>query len=343
MPPSLLEQWKSEFETLGLPKTRVFINHGTNRLENIGLYNIVLTTYSTLSSEFEKRSKLMDIEWHRVILDEAHYIKNSKTKKAEACFALKATHKWCITGTPIQNTIEDLYSLVYFVGVAKFKDFKYFKKFFKTSDQKVQNIHRLFEEILLRRLKIDEIADSIPLKKEQMYHLEFSDFEKEYYENYSQNYIKTHKEDDSCLWMLVLLLRSKQICNHISATKDIGKEDIDMDVDDEDDLINMFGKLTMDEKNTCKVCSSKFEIKLCISVCRKCFDKLSVPERFEKLQEFCLFSTKIDAIVMKIRDNYQKGLKTIVYSQFTKALDLLGNVFELMSLKYVKCMRLLIR
>lgn len=70
--------------------------------------------------EDDRKSKygpLFLVRWHRVVLDEASMIRNYTTAKAHACFALVATHRWCLTGTPIENSVKDLYSLVRFLRI----------------------------------------------------------------------------------------------------------------------------------------------------------------------------------------------------------------------------------
>ena len=60
-------------------------------------------------------SKLLDIEWERIILDEAHCIKNTQTIVSAACCSLKAKKRWCVTGTPLQNSLTDVYGLLKFL------------------------------------------------------------------------------------------------------------------------------------------------------------------------------------------------------------------------------------
>jgi SNF2 family DNA or RNA helicase len=69
-----------------------------------------------------KVSILHSVDWFRVVLDEAHNIKNKDTKQAQATYALKSENRWCLTGTPIQNKLEDLFSLLHFLKFAPFDD-----------------------------------------------------------------------------------------------------------------------------------------------------------------------------------------------------------------------------
>jgi len=83
-------------------------------------YDLVLTSYSILGTEFEQDSPVNQIEWFRVILDEAHVIKNSTARQTKAVIALNAQRRWVVTGTPIQNSSVDLYPLMAFLRFQPF-------------------------------------------------------------------------------------------------------------------------------------------------------------------------------------------------------------------------------
>ena len=74
------------------------------------------------------RPGLLNVCWHRVILDEAHVIKNSHTEAAKACCLLHARKRWCLTGTPLQNTVDDIYSLVRFLQHEPWAEYRFFRK-----------------------------------------------------------------------------------------------------------------------------------------------------------------------------------------------------------------------
>ncbi|KAI0366201.1 hypothetical protein BV20DRAFT_972087 [Pilatotrama ljubarskyi] len=132
-PTVAIMQWRNEIElhTDNLLKTLVW--HGASRESSINelkKYDVVLTSYAVLESCFRKqhsgfkrkgkivkeKSPLHAIEWNRVILDEAHNIKERSTNTAKATFELQAKYRWCLSGTPLQNRVGELYSLVRFLG-----------------------------------------------------------------------------------------------------------------------------------------------------------------------------------------------------------------------------------
>ncbi|KAN0124335.1 SNF2 family N-terminal domain containing protein [Russula decolorans] len=136
-------QWRNEIEahTTGMD---VLVWHGASRMTNpkeMKKYDVVLTTYAVLESCFRKQqtgfkrkgtiikenSPLHAVEWERIVLDEAHNIKERATNTAKATFELKAKYRWCLSGTPLQNRVGELYSLIRFLGCDPFSHY-YCKK-----------------------------------------------------------------------------------------------------------------------------------------------------------------------------------------------------------------------
>jgi SWI/SNF-related matrix-associated actin-dependent regulator of chromatin subfamily A3 len=134
-PVSVMSNWVQQIER-HVKKERnmkVLTYHGTNRqkmtLVDFQKYDVVVTTYGTLQSEYlprgtktaaaiPRRDGLFSMTWARVVLDEGHIIRNAATKSAVAACSLLATCRWVLTGTPIVNTIKDLYSMVKFLAVS---------------------------------------------------------------------------------------------------------------------------------------------------------------------------------------------------------------------------------
>ncbi|CAE7268978.1 RAD5B [Symbiodinium necroappetens] len=120
-PLSLIRQWFSEaqkhFFDSAVPSIHEFHGSGKNiSLEQLRNTGIVLTTYNTLASQ-PQDSLLFQVYWRRIILDEAHSIKNRCSRQAQAAFQLRGFCRWCVTGTPLQNSVEELYSTVRFLRV----------------------------------------------------------------------------------------------------------------------------------------------------------------------------------------------------------------------------------
>ncbi|KAI0341445.1 hypothetical protein BDW22DRAFT_1358999 [Trametopsis cervina] len=125
-------QWRNEIEARaeGLD---VLVWHGASRdsdVKNLKKYDVVITTYAVLESCFRKqqsgfkrkgvivkeKSAMHQLKWNRIILDEAHNIKERSSNTAKAAFELQSNYKWCLSGTPLQNRVGELYSLIRFLG-----------------------------------------------------------------------------------------------------------------------------------------------------------------------------------------------------------------------------------
>lgn len=140
VPPVALMQWQNEINEYTNGKLKVLVYHNTNpKVKNLGMgelkkFDVILISYSGLESIYRKESKgwkrddglvkenskIHAIHYHRLILDEAHNIKSRTTSCAKACFALKADHNWCLSGTPVQNRIGEFFSLLRFLRIEPF-------------------------------------------------------------------------------------------------------------------------------------------------------------------------------------------------------------------------------
>jgi SWI/SNF-related matrix-associated actin-dependent regulator of chromatin subfamily A3 len=131
--PSLLvlDEWKKEIEKHTKPGAlRIAKYHGHDRVltaRKLLSYDIVLTTYGTVATEHRKsyrggREVLYYLRWFRVVLDEAHTIRSSRTAQCRAILALYASHYWCLTGTPVSNKVDDLAPLLRFCRVPLLQD-----------------------------------------------------------------------------------------------------------------------------------------------------------------------------------------------------------------------------
>ena len=125
------------------------------------------------------------------MLDEAQYIKEKSTKMAKACYSLSATNRWAVTGTPIVNRLDDLFSLVHFIRIHPWSQASFWRAFitepFERKDPKaMQAVHSVLEQILLRRTKDmkDENGNPIvtlPPKNVETVFLDFSAEERKIY------------------------------------------------------------------------------------------------------------------------------------------------------------------
>ncbi|WP_035691840.1 DEAD/DEAH box helicase [Azospirillum halopraeferens] len=185
-PTSLMGNWKAEAARFA-PGLRTLVLHGANRkadFERPGDHDLVLTTYPLLPRD---RDALLAQDWHLLILDEAQAIKNPRTKLAKVALELPARHRLCLTGTPLENNLTELWSLFHFLMPGLLGDERAFRTTFRTPIEKKGDAGRsrlLAQRVrpfLLRRTK-DAVAGELPPKTEIIEHVELDGPQRDLYE-----------------------------------------------------------------------------------------------------------------------------------------------------------------
>ncbi|XP_060517340.1 transcription termination factor 2 [Cylas formicarius] len=163
-PASLLQQWSGEIERrLNRGLISHLIYHGPKRESSpkkLAEYSVVITTYSIVGIENIKESALFKIKWRRIILDEAHQIRNHKSQSSNAVCALKGISRWALTGTPLHNKELDMYALLKFLRCSPFNELPIWKRW--VSDKTAggqERLHTVVSSLMLRRTK-SELMES---------------------------------------------------------------------------------------------------------------------------------------------------------------------------------------
>ncbi|KAJ5227097.1 DNA repair protein rad5 [Penicillium citrinum] len=258
-PTSLLSQWESEAMKASAPgEMRVLMYYGAEKSVNLrdicceskhaSAPHLIVTSYGVVLSEFRQlalqstmsagaQNGLFSLDFFRIILDEAHLIKNRRSKSARACGELKSLHRWVLTGTPIVNRLEDLFSLVRFLKVEPWSNFSFWKTFITVPFESKEYVRALnvvqsvLEPLVLRRtkaMKTPEGEPLVPLPRRviNIEEVELSQQEREIYDCIYTRARRTYNENvaagtllSSYSTIFAQILRLRQTCCHPILTR----------------------------------------------------------------------------------------------------------------------------
>lgn len=207
VPVSTVKNWEDQIVAHTKSGSMTFyVYHGTGRIRNpfkLADNDVVITTYSTAAHEMfsraadpERPSPLKTVRWFRIILDEAHTIRESKSSQAKAMYSLSADRRWCLTGTPIQNRMEDLGSLTAFLRLYPYDNATRFNQYVRgpaqSGDPKFLKKLRVFvDSFTLRRLR-DCI--NLPPRDEVVIDLDFTPEERKLHDFFRKKFSVAVKE-----------------------------------------------------------------------------------------------------------------------------------------------------
>jgi SNF2 family DNA or RNA helicase len=225
-PMSIVGNWHKELLRFA-PSLRAMIHHGHERLVGEAFaweakeHDVVITTYSLALRDKEH---LAPIDWEYVVVDEAQNIKNEAAKQTQAIKSLKARHKIALTGTPVENRLSELWSIMEFLNPGYLGSATEFRKKFALpieryhEKERAEVLKRLIQPFVLRRLKTDKaiIAD-LPDKMEMKVFCNLTQEQASLYEATVKDMLQQIEESEGIQrkgLVLSTLLKLKQICNH---------------------------------------------------------------------------------------------------------------------------------
>ena len=220
-PTSLVGNWYAEASRF-TPELRVLVFHGFDR-HNVDFadYDIVISTYGLMQRD---KTRFLGYEFHYLILDEAQFIKNSRAKTTKVIQQLQAKHRLCLTGTPLENNLGELWSLFNFLMPGLLGDSKQFRQFFRAPIEKENDLERKkllsgrISPFILRRTK-SEVLKELPNKTEMTRLVELSGPQRDLYEAIRLTMedkvrlaIKAQGLGRSQILILDALLKLRQVC-----------------------------------------------------------------------------------------------------------------------------------
>jgi superfamily II DNA or RNA helicase len=219
VPRSLVFNWKEEAARFA-PQLRVLDLTGAGRKEQwkqIGDSDLVLSTYGTLRRD---APDLKDVKFDTVILDEAQTIKNAATESAKATRLLKADHRIALTGTPIENHVNDLWSLFEYLNPGMLGAAEVFRAHAAATEESLRILSQALRPFILRRTK-EQVARELPAKTEQTIYCEMESGQRRLYTELRDHYRDSllGRIDDvgiekSRMQILEALLRLRQAACH---------------------------------------------------------------------------------------------------------------------------------
>jgi superfamily II DNA or RNA helicase len=224
-PTSVVPNWAIEAEKF-TPHLKVLTLQGKDRaaeFEQIAEADIVFTSYPLLTRDF---AELCKQEWHLVVLDEAQYIKNPKANVAQNACLLKAAHRLCLSGTPMENHLGELWSLMRFLMPGFLADEKTFNAQLRRPIERDRSadaqlaLNRRVSPLILRRTK-DQVATELPPKTEIIHGIDLNKKQTDLYESVRAAMDKRVRDAiaskglaKSHIIVLDALLKLRQICCH---------------------------------------------------------------------------------------------------------------------------------
>ncbi len=238
MPVSLVHNWDNEIKKF-TPSLKVCKYVGIQRNKGdfekiLSYYDVVLTTYGTVRNDIAKLSSHM---FFYIILDESQYIKNAGSKTYKAISRLNAQYRLVLTGTPIENSLSDLWSQLNFLNPGLLGSQAFFKREFQTpiekknDPEKREKLQTLIRPFVLRRTK-EEVAKDLPMLTEQTRYCTMAQGQKEFYEkekSFIRNTILENIEnkglEKSAFVVLQGLTRLRQLANHPSMIENTDEQE----------------------------------------------------------------------------------------------------------------------
>lgn len=383
-PASVIGQWDKEITRRCKRNTlKVVTFHGADRhkiASKLHTYDVVLTTYQIIVREVAsiavdkkadlgpigdfnvetqgkeiRQSVLLQIAWERIILDEAHTIRNPKSQVSQAVCRLRAARRWAVTGTPVQNKELDMYSLLRFLRVTPFDQLPVWKRWVDSSktEQAAGRLQLLIKTLLLRRTKDQKIEGGEPLiamparelhthqitltKEENLVYQKILDFSRKALEQYiksqeqkmREGYDRKSEQNDgkpqknmTKQHLLVLLLRLRQACSHPALIKTM------LDTAEPE---TMGSEAKIEETPDLDLISQMASMKLDSS------SKLGEKKEEEEANFFTLgnpifdqmkMSSKMRTVIEEVQRVTALKQKVVIVSQWTSMLDLFELHFK---------------
>ncbi|KAM8916461.1 helicase-like transcription factor isoform 2-T2 [Spinachia spinachia] len=359
-PLSVISNWLDQFEqhVRADVKLNVYLYYGTERNRSktfLSSQDVVITTYNVLSADFGNKSPLHGIKWLRVVLDEGHVVRNPNAQMSKAVLDLKAQRRWILSGTPIQNSVKDLWMLLAFLRLNPFDTKEWWNRVIQrpvTQGDRagLQNLQTLVKCVTLRRTKGSKVNGrplvSLPEKIVCVEQVELSQSEREEYElarNEGRSTIARYVTEGTVLRnyadVLAILMRLRQHCCHpdllAKASSDLGAAATPTEMRER--LIEKLRfVLASGSDEECSVCLDSVHLPVithCAHVyCRPCIAQVISSEQETARCPLCRSEIKANELVefpQEEMEEEEKSRNPDKWRTSSKVQALMGNLLRL--------------
>lgn len=292
--------------------------HGRRRL-----FDVIITTYETVMASLKQ---LQDIEFSVGIFDEAHRLKNSNSKAFLALKSLNFSHKVLLSGTPLQNNLTELWSLLNFISPAVFNSIQNFLEEFKLEkSEDVERLQSLLRPLMLRRMK-EDVEKTIPLKEETIIEVELTMIQKRYYRAILEKNLEFLKKgtSETAPNLLNAMMELRKCCIHPYLIKGAEESIIN------DFLVQKKKTFSEGDANSEAVISGVKSSAQSIQIIDSCSTPIPIDDYYKILIQSSGKLVLLDKLLIKLQNVH----KVLIFSQMTRCLDLLSDYLNYRKFKY---------
>lgn len=333
-PLSTLIHWEREFKNW--TDLRVLTYHGSiagrdviNTYEfsiktgniSVRLFDVIITTYEMAMAGSDH---LMQFEYGVGIFDEAHRLKNTSSKAATCLRAFSISQKVLLSGTPIQNNLNELWSLFNFIDPLRFNNLNNFLEEFKIEkSEDVQKLQNVLKPLMLRRMK-EDVETSIPMKEETIIEVELTMMQKRYYRAILEKNIEflTKGDKSNAPNLINAMMELRKCCIHPYLLKGAEEKIVA-------DYLKRKRHSEHDEGNTSLTADPGT-----YSKGKSILGKEPIITDTDEYYKILIQSSGKLVLLDKLLNKLKDGHKVLIFSQMTKCLDLLADYLNYRSYKF---------
>jgi len=351
VPSSTKDNWLREFEKW-CPELEVRAYYGSQferaelrheLRETKGSYNIILTTYQIAASQKEDRAFLKHMNFKIMILDEGHMMKNMTSLRYKHLMSINSDCRFLLTGTPIQNTLQELISLLTFIMPKLFiTDEVSLRKIFEVktgtaaflSTERVNKAKQIMDPFVLRRKK-DEVLKELPKKYEKIIYCDATEYQRKLYQQTLEvsrsNFNNTMEDGDNTETKQInnVLMELRKISDHPLLIRSLYTDDklkpMSRDITNEEQFCESEPKYVFEDMQFL----SDFELHTyCVNY--------KYLNKYKLKQEDWMNAGKVQKLKEILAECKARNDKILLFSQFTRMLDILETVLDSLNYKYLR-------